>query len=351
MKIYFLYNIIDGPFGGANQFFKILKQYLKERGVVTESPKDADVVVFNSHSLGGGKGEVFPKVLALRKMYPEKIFVHRVDGPVSMYRGGRDVGIDREIYRINAVVSDATIFQSRWSKKENKQRGMVRGKHEAVITNAPDPNIFYPDSDRPNHRERIRIVAVSWSHHEGKGFDVYRFLDEHLDHDRYEMTFIGNSPVRFKYIHMLPPMASEALAQKLRESDIFITASKNDPCSNALLEALHSGLPAVVRSSGGHPEIVGHAGEIFHDTSDVLYAIETVARDISEYRSRIIVSTIQEIGTQYLAFFDHVVEEASPRVLSWQVSFSFFIYYGVRGFLVRVKGVGKRMLKKALSIL
>ena len=41
---------------------------------------------------------------------------------------------------------------------------------------------------------------------------------------------------------------------------IFIAASENDPCSNALVEALACGLPAVYRDSGGHGELAGGAG-------------------------------------------------------------------------------------------
>ncbi|MBC8465156.1 MAG: glycosyltransferase family 4 protein [Parcubacteria group bacterium] len=353
MKIYFLYNVIEGPFGGANQFFKMLKRYLGEKGVVTESPEEADIIVFNSHSFGGGKGGVFSKVLALRKSYPEKLFVHRVDGPVNMYRGKKRLGIDREIYRINALVSDATVFQSYWSKKENKRRGMADHEYEVVIVNAPDPDIFYPGNDASTALDsgRIRIIATSWSHHEGKGFDIYRFLDEHLDYGRYEMTFIGNSPVSFKHIRMIPPLESRVLAQKLRESDMFITASKNDPCSNALLEALHSGLPAVVRSSGGHPELIGKGGEVFTDTTDVLAVIDRVAHHISDYRSHIAVSSMEEVGSRYLAFFECVVQEARPRVLPPVAIFFLSLRYGVFRYIRILKSIYRRMLKKVSSVL
>lgn len=351
MKIYFLYNIIDGPFGGANQFFKMLKRYLEQKGVVTEFPEEADIIVFNSHSLGGRKGEVFSNVLALRKLYPKKLFVHRIDGPVNMYREKKYLGIDREVYRINAAVSDATIFQSYWSRKENKRRGMANHEHEVVIVNAPDSDIFYPGNDVCAPLGRIRIIATSWSHHEGKGFDIYRFLDENLDHDRYEMTFIGNSPFSFKHIHMIPPLESRVLAQKLRESDMFITASKNDPCSNALLEALHSGLPAVVRSSGGHPELIGKGGEVFTDTTDVLAMIDRVAHHISDYRSHIAVSSMEEVGSRYLAFFECVVQEARPRVLPPAAIFFLSLRYGVFRYIRILKSIYRRMLKKVSSVL
>ena len=116
-----------------------------------------------------------------------------------------------------------------------------------------------------------------------KGFNVYKFLDDTLDFGRYEMTFVGRSPIKFNRIQHVPPQPSEELAEVLRQHDIFVTASRNDPCSNALIEALHCGLPAVVRNDGGHPEIVGEAGELFEDERDVLDAIGKVAQNYEYY--------------------------------------------------------------------
>ena len=51
----------------------------------------------------------------------------------------------------------------------------------------------------------------------------------------------------------------------MRRNDVYLAPSRNDPCSNALLEALACGLPAVFRASGGHPELVGEAGVPFDE--------------------------------------------------------------------------------------
>ena len=51
----------------------------------------------------------------------------------------------------------------------------------------------------------------------------------------------------------------------LRAHDVYLAASRDDPCSNALLEALACGLPAAFLRSGGHPELVGEGGIGFDD--------------------------------------------------------------------------------------
>ena len=50
---------------------------------------------------------------------------------------------------------------------------------------------------------------------------------------------------------MCPPLPSRELAGLLRQHDIFVTATENDAYSNALVEALSCGLPAIYLESGG----------------------------------------------------------------------------------------------------
>eukprot|EP00976_Prorocentrum_cordatum_P069710 1179653-Prorocentrum_minimum.AAC.9 len=76
----------------------------------------------------------------------------------------------------------------------------------------------------------------------------------------YEYTFIGNlpggySPDMFEHVKVVEPLTSENLAPVLRDHDIYIAASELEPCSNALLEALNSGLPTIFRDGSGHNEL------------------------------------------------------------------------------------------------
>ena len=73
---------------------------------------------------------------------------------------------------------------------------------------------------------------------------------------------------RFQRIRVVPPLPSEQLADLLRSHDVYLAASRDDPCSNALLEGLACGLPAAFLRSGGHPELVGEAGKQIWVTYD-----------------------------------------------------------------------------------
>lgn len=298
MKVIILFPFQSGPWGGANQFLKALRKYFIAAGCYAEEVSEAGIILFNSH-------HSLQEVSRLKRKYPEKIFVHRVDGPIQIVRG-IDAHIDEAIFFFNQVLADATIFQTTWSKDQSCLKGLSEKKHEIVIHNAPDPNIFFPSYRTPAKKKKL--IAASWSSNERKGFDFYRYIDKHLDFNRFEMTFVGNSPAEFENIRMIEPKPSEELAEILRDHDIFITASKNDPCSNALLEALHCGLPALVHKSGGSEELLKNGGLSFKSHYEGLLQLESLEKNFEIFRTNIEVSSLEEIGSKYLIFFKKVLK-------------------------------------------
>ena len=299
-KIHILYEFVEGPGGGGTQFLKALRRYFREAGVYSEGPEAAEVVLFNSH-------HCFDKVFELKKSYRNKTFIHRV-GPVFRLARG-DKALDELIHQFNELVADGTIFQSNWSQEKHLGFGMRKPEYETVILNAPDPDIFNPKHDEPFKGRKIKLIANSWSSNIRKGFDIYRFLDENLDFNKYIMTFIGNSPIEFKNIEWIKPIPSQGVADMLKEHDIYIMASSNDACSNGLIEALSCGLPAVAINDGGNPEIVDKAGELFRDERGVIEAIDKVAQNYRHYQQQISLPTIDEVGQAYYRFAQTIYED------------------------------------------
>ncbi|MFZ0034222.1 MAG: glycosyltransferase, partial [Sedimentisphaerales bacterium] len=238
VNVNILFEFKEGPWGGGNQFLKSLKKYLHSMGVYNENVVTSRVILFNSHQCIG-------EVAKAKLNHPEKVFIHRIDGPIRLYSRTSDKR-DNVVFTANRYLADATVFQSTWSQQQNHRLGLHQKPFETIIPNAPEPTFFNRRPSKSFSTDRkIRLIATSWSPNWKKGFDVYKWLDENLDFNKYEMVFVGKSPIRFKNIRSISLLSNKDIAEKLKESDVFIFASPIEACSNSLLEALHCGLPAV----------------------------------------------------------------------------------------------------------
>jgi glycosyltransferase involved in cell wall biosynthesis len=299
MKVKILFRFKEGPWGGGNQFLLALKDSLSRRGSWAEDVRDATIVLFDSFN-------DVDLVLRAKNKYPWIPFVHRVNGPISVYRG-RGQHVDKLIYALTHHIADGVIFQSEYSENGNIALGMRCAEKNTVIHNAARPMFFQRREPRPAS-EKVQLIATSWSSNINKGFDLYRSLDDTLDFSRYALTFVGSSPFKFKNIRTVPPQDASSLLRHLKSHDIYLTASKNDPCSNAVLEALAVGLPVVALRSGGTPELVGSAGEYFDDATSAIRAIDIVASDIQTYSDQIRCKHIDTVCEEYISFFTKVLE-------------------------------------------
>lgn len=304
MKIHILYPFTDAPFGGANQFLKAIREYFIEINAYEENIENADIILFNSSP--DALVSTISNIKYLKYKFKSKIFINRIDGPVSYIRN-RNVWIDKAFYAFNSFMCDGTIFQSNWSKEKNYFLGMNKNAFETTILNAPNPKIFYNDNLLdPTQAVKVKIISTSWSSNWKKGFKVYKWLDDNLDFTKYEMTFIGNSPIKFKNIVQKNPMKSESLAAELKQHQIFITASQSDPCSNSLIEAMHSGLVAIGFNDGGHTEIISDGGEVFEKKEEIPILLEKIVKNYNFYRSNNSLLSIEKVGSRYYDFCNNI---------------------------------------------
>ncbi len=282
------------PAGGGHQFLRALVKQAEACGLRIENNKVSRTTracLFNSLN--------FREQRLLWTRRRSVLYVHRVDGPIDVYRG-RDDGVDKRIYAISQKIADKTIFQSQYSLGKHLELGM-QFREPIVIMNAVNPKIFYSRGRTTfSHNRKIRLIAASWSNNVNKGAPTYEWLDEHLDWERFEFTFVGRTQAVFKNIRVIPPVDSTRMAELFREHDIYITASRNDPCSNSLIEALACGIPAIYLQSGGHPEIVKQAGVGFEATEQIPELLAQVVKSYEAFQSRISLPSIQEVSEQYL---------------------------------------------------
>ncbi len=281
------------PYGGSNQFFLALRTELQQR-----SYKVSDNVIASKTKSCLLNAFAFD-VNLLRKLNRENCkIVHRVDGPVGTYRG-TDHGVDQSVAQLNQEFADATIFQSNYSLQANLALGL-EFKNPTVVLNAADHRIFSKKTDTFDPNKKVKIIASSWSDHPNKGGPVYKWLDTQLDWTRFEFTFVGRTQFEFQNIRSLPAVPSHELAALLQQHDIYITASLHESCSNALIEALSVGLPAIYVQSGGNPEIVKQAGFGFTDKEEIPHLLQLLVEEYKTRQAQISISTLDEVVDQYL---------------------------------------------------
>jgi len=325
-RIHILWNFVQGPYGGGNQFLRSLRKELTARGAYAEDPMKADGILFNSfptdHTL-------FKRALDIKRRNPSVVLVHRIDGPLSTIRGTDDQSADRGIHEFAKLLADGCIFQSRWSLNHNIKLGFdAEGIPNIVVLNAPSPTLFNT-KDKPSFRaENPRIIATSWSSNLRKGFGDYRWIDENLDFSRYAMSFVGRSVYKFQNIKTVGPVDQGKLAALLKDHDIYISASRYEACSNSILEAIHCGLPALCYNGSSNPETLQGCGLLYERPEEIPGTLETICQDFPSIQQEMAPIPLTTVADRYLEFFEAILKNgAAPKRPSQKALRDFLVRY------------------------
>ena len=297
MKIFISYPITNNPSGGGNQFLRNFRDQLLLRNQLTEKPEDADVVLYNGH-------HEIQKTSNIKKSFPEKIFVHRMDGLQKLYNDKNDT---RQDFAISYnKLSNATVFQSHWAKNEF-EKFKFKPDISTVIHNFADGNLFNRDYKK-HLNKKVELLCTSWSPNIKKGFSFYEKLDALIDFTKFNFTFIGNKPenIHYKNIKCLPPKTTSEISKQMQKTDIFVSATENDCCSNSIIEALSSGVPVLALNSGSNSELVKDGGLLFNNIKDFSVKLNFLRINLSYFSKNIIVKNPKEVTQQYLDFFNEI---------------------------------------------
>ena len=284
------------PAGGANQSLRALLNECERRGIIVGRnvlPPRTRACLFNSFNFDADRLRRFARHAEGVRM------VHRVGAVTSLYRGVDD-GTDAFVAAVNSELADVTIAISRATIDMYRSIGIELIRPQ-VVYNPCDPTTFNAHDRIPFRRDRkTRIVAASWSPNPKKGGPVYRWLEDNLDWSRFELTFVGNASAEFTRLRHLPPLPSSELAELFRTQDIFLTATENDAYSNALVEALSCGLPAVYLDSGGSGEAVKEAGFGFHEREEIPRLLDRLVDEYETRQAMISLPSLAEVVDRYL---------------------------------------------------
>lgn len=172
-----------------------------------------------------------------------------------------------------------------------------------VIPNGVDVMCFNPAPREQCGDGVFRIVCVSRLTPR-KGLETLLRAVAELDDVNVELKIIGTGDAEREIralieslaiqdrVSLVGYVAQQDLGPFYRQADVFVLPSLSESCAMALLEAMSCGLPVVVSSAGGNPEIVDHDvnGLLFEPESETQleHALRKLANapDLLEKMSR-----------------------------------------------------------------
>jgi len=245
-----------GPWGGSSTFVSQLGAFMKARGwrvTYRLDPEVDAILLIDPRDDLQLKAFGLREIIVHREKYPRVRVIHRVNE--CDQRKGTDF-MDRLLADANAH-ADFTIFISAWLRDYHAARWFDTNRPHAVVYNGADSSIFHPIGQlkwRPD--APLRIVTHHWSDNMLKGFDVYEEVDRSIADGKlpgFELWIIGRWPshIHWKSARTFSPLAGHALAKRLRECHLYLTATRWEPCGMHHVEGAQCGLPLVYHEDGG----------------------------------------------------------------------------------------------------
>ena len=268
MKISFGSKIIEGPWGGGNLFLINLKEYLEANGhtvVFDLKDKDIDIILFTDPRKGRGRTSTFNKKDI--KKYISKINKKtRVVQRINECDERKNTKGVNQLYLSSTEIADSVVFVSDWLQSIYLQLGLDENK-SSVIMSGSNELIFntYGRTEKPVNK-KFKLLTHHWSSNYLKGFELYSLIDQLLETNKWrnkiEFTYIGNIDKKFtfKNTKVITPLSGFELANEIKEHDIYVTGSLNEPSGNHHIEAALCGLPVLYINSGGIPEYAENHG-------------------------------------------------------------------------------------------
>ena len=313
MKIAIGFSVIDGSWGGGNQFANSLIKEAKARGYeITNSLEDNDIdIILFTDPRSFNKGVAFGSLeILIYLLFKNKkaIVVHRIN---ECDERKNTIHMNK-LLRWSNYCADHTIFISNWLRSLNLSE---KNKPYSIILNGADNKIF---NDLKNKRweidKPIKIVTHHWSPNKMKGFDVYEKLDCLINsyewRNKIKFTYIGNLPrgYSFKNTKVIKPISGKNLGEELAKHHIYITASNNEPAGMHHIEGALSGLPIIYKNSGALPEYCSNYGVDFNDL-DFIPALKKIMNNYDFYKANLkgYPNNSELMSNKYLNLFSELI--------------------------------------------
>jgi glycosyltransferase involved in cell wall biosynthesis len=170
---------------------------------------------------------------------------------------------ERALIRL-ASYGHTFLAMTEWYRRGLVEELGVRSHQTRVWRQPIDTERFYPPSARPDEPFRIVFIGGDFKR---KGGDLLLEVATSSEFAKIQFDFVteylGNDTGNVRFHNGIKPQ-SEELLSLLGKSHLFVLPTRADCSSNAALEAMSTGLPAVLGDVGGSSELLveGESGAL-----------------------------------------------------------------------------------------
>jgi hypothetical protein len=286
MKVFFNRVPRSDPYGGGNQFLQMMTSTLQEKDceVVYHLVEGIDII-FMMDPRPGDVGYSLQHIASYKHHFPNTKILHRVN-ECDARKGTSDVD---NLLLTAMSLSDEVVFISEWLQDYFKNLGYKESS--SVIYNGCNLSHFFPT--KKERDDKIKLVTHHWSDNWMKGFDLYTDIDKYITNNpntALEFTYVGRYCKEYdpKSTKIVSPLSGKNLGEELRKHDVYVTASRWEPCGMHHIEGAASGMPVIYHAdTGGIVELCKMHGEQFTDFRSFLVCLDKIHKNYDDYVQKI----------------------------------------------------------------
>jgi glycosyltransferase involved in cell wall biosynthesis len=257
---------------------------------------------------------------------PYIISLRGSDVPGYNVRLGLDYKLTAGLFR--RIWSSAAVVVANSSGLRNLALKFMPSLDIAVVPNGIDTEMFYPaekrSSSRPIRlltvsrlieRKRVDLLIKAVGRAKELGLDVCLNIagEGNLSSSLKKLSHELNIADSVFFLGRIPP---KKMPEVYRDNDIFVMSSVHEGMSNAMLEAMASGLPIITTDCEGVEELIAGNGIVVQqpDAESFAEAFQTLAKDDQLYmqmgaaaRARAEKLSWKSVAREYLSCYNKVL--------------------------------------------
>lgn len=326
IRIHFSYKTSSFSGGGANNFLRALQQYMLATGdfVFTDRLEEpADILFMNELNQGfeGPQERLrLNHIKNIRRADVKKnqrrlIIVRAVNLRQHSYPPGfrefwAEKSADKEVLGLLSL-ADFVIFQSRYQQSFFSDYGF-RNPCFRIIHNGASEEFAKIVPQTLKKGETLTLVSATASPRPTKRHDIISKISEVPG---VEILHFGLWPeeIPLNNVKLMGEAKHGDMIKVYGKAHAFLHPAVKDPCPNAIIEALSSGLPVLFNSdTGSSNELVGDCG-LAIDTINLALTIsalrENHANLLESVHKRRFHYSIKRAATEYIALFKNLLGE------------------------------------------